>query len=115
MEIKRLSPGFSVTAQIGRGDIDEIAAKGFRTKVCNRPDREAPDQPSSLQLAAEAACHGLTFEYIPVVPDHVSDRDARMPARFLGESPGPALAFCRTGARSERLWQRAGELARQTG
>ncbi len=111
MEIKQVTPDFSVSGQLDPAGLGGLAARGFRTIVCNRPDGEGPDQPSSLQMAAEAAKLGLAFEYIPVMPDQLSDADALKLARLLQSAPRPVLGYCRTGARSEKLWQRARELA----
>ena len=111
MEIKQLSPTFSVTGQVTPVGIEEAARLGFRAVVCNRPDGEAADQPSSIEMATAAARAGLDFEYIPVEPGQPCDREARLLGRFLASVEGPVLAYCRTGARSEKLWQRTGELA----
>ena len=107
MEIKQLSPGFSVTGQVTPASLEETARLGFRAMVCNRPDGEAAEQPSSLEMARA----GLSFEYIPVEPGQPCDREAHLLGRFLTSVDGPVLGYCRTGARSEALWQRAGELA----
>lgn len=107
MDIKPISPAFSTTGQLQAEDLAEVAARGFRTVVCNRPDGEAPGQPSSLLMAAEAARIGLNFEYIPVEPGKFETSDARRLDRVLRETKGPVLGYCRTGARAEKLWQLA--------
>jgi sulfide:quinone oxidoreductase len=111
MEIKQLSPTFSVTGQMTPAAIEEAARHGFKAVVCNRPDGEAAEQPSSIEIATAAARAGLAYEYIPVEPGQPCDREARLLGRFLAAVDGPVLGYCRTGARSEAIWQRAGELA----
>jgi uncharacterized protein (TIGR01244 family) len=55
-----------------------------------------------MQAAAEAA--GLVYHYLPVVSGaYTPDQVAQM-AALVNESPGPVLAFCRSGARSTQLW-----------
>jgi len=104
MSIASLSPLFSVSPQIGVKDIAGIAASGFRAIVNNRPDDEAPEQPASALLAAEAKRLRLAYAHIPIVPGQMSDAQVREFADFLAAANGPVLAFCRTGTRSASLW-----------
>jgi len=105
MDLKHLSPNLAVSPQIRPADIAGLAAAGFMGIVNNRPDDEAPDQPSSLELEAEAKRHGLYYSHIPVVPGQASESDARAFAAAVEESGGPVVAFCRTGNRAETLWK----------
>ena len=53
--ITRLDEKLSVTGQISIDDIEEIAAAGYKSIICNRPDYEGGgDQPSSQELEAMA-------------------------------------------------------------
>jgi sulfide:quinone oxidoreductase len=115
MEIRRLSFGFAVSPQLQRCDPAEAAARGFHAIVCNRPDGEAADQPGSAEIAAESERAGLVFAYMPVTPGQLTDSKALQLASFLKDHTGPVLGYCRTGARSEMLWQRASELANLDG
>ena len=105
MEFTRLSEQLATAAQIGPEDLREIAASGFVGVINNRPDAEAPDQPSSLELEAEAKRVGLGYWHVPVVPGAMTDEDVRAFAAAVGEADGPVLAFCRTGNRSAALWK----------
>jgi sulfide:quinone oxidoreductase len=107
MDIRNLSPRFAISEQLLPRDMTEVATRGFRAVVCNRPDGEAPDQPGWRDLAAEAQQLGLAFAYIPVVPGEVTADQVRELARFLEAAKGPVLGYCRTGARAEKLWERA--------
>jgi sulfide:quinone oxidoreductase len=111
VEIKQLSSTFAVTGQVTPASLEDAAGLGFTAVVCNRPDGEAAEQPSSLEMATAAARAGLAFEYIPVEPGQPCDREARLLARFLASVEGPVLGYCRTGARSEAVWKRASELS----
>lgn len=104
MSIAKLSANFSVSPQVRLEDMAGIAASGFRAIVNNRPDDEAPDQPKSVTLEAEAKRLGLAYAHIPVVPGQMSEAQVRSLERFLGDVAGPTVGFCRTGARAASLW-----------
>ena len=105
MELTRLSEQLATSAQVQPEDLREIAASGFVGVINNRPDAEAPDQPSSLELEAEAKRVGLAYWHVPVVPGAMTDKDVRAFSAALDEADGPVLAFCRTGNRSAALWK----------
>ena len=44
MSVYKLTESLSVAAQITPQDIGGLAAQGFTTVVCNRPDGESPGQ-----------------------------------------------------------------------
>lgn len=104
MDVKRLADDLSVTAQICPTDVAAARESGYRSLVCNRPDGEAPDQPTFREIAEAAAAAGLEAHYIPVRSGRVTDQDAAAFAEGLAALPKPALAYCRTGTRSATLW-----------
>lgn len=112
MEYTRLSDRLAAAPQVRPEDLREIAAHGFVGIVNNRPDAEAPDQPTSLTLETEARRVGLAYWHVPVVPGETTDADVRAFAAALREADGPVLAFCRTGNRSTQLWKAAQALSR---
>lgn len=93
--------------QVQVNEIAELAAQGCRMLINNRPDCEAPDQPLSDDLQAEAHRHGMGYAHIPVVPGQASDADARAFGEAVRESDGPVVAFCRTGGRAAALQKMA--------
>lgn len=103
MTIKTLTPALGVSPQIAPANVAALAASGFRAIICNRPDGEEPDQPPAAAVAAAAEANGLRFVHIPVVSGAIEESDAAAMARALAELPGPVLAYCRSGARSEQL------------
>lgn len=107
MDIKKITDGLSVSGQIQIDDMAKLARRGFRAVVCNRPDGEAPDQPTheEMQRAAEAA--GLAFRYLPVTPGIVTEETAEAFRSALTELPGPVFGYCRTGTRTTTLWSLA--------
>ena len=104
MEIRPIAEGYAVTPQIEPLDMPEIAAQGFTTVICNRPDGEVPHElaASVIRTAAEAA--GLRFVENPMAGgglqmDHITNQ-----RRAIDEAPGPVLAYCASGNRSTILW-----------
>jgi len=105
VDIIQLEPDIAVAPQLVEADFAEIAARGFRSVVNNRPDGEAPDQLPNAQAAAAARRLGLAFRYQPVKNGNVTDDDVVGDfARLVDELPGPILFYCRTGTRCTILW-----------
>lgn len=78
---------------------------GFRSVVNNRPDFEGgPQQPSNADLEQAARAAGLAYRYLPVSSAYQSPEDAAAMSQLLAELPRPLLMFCRSGARSARLY-----------
>lgn len=103
-EGKQLTPDLAVAKQIAGVDVDAIAARGFKSIICNRPDGEGADQPVFAEIAEAAGAAGLAARYVPVTSGMVTDADAASFAAALAELPKPVLAYCRTGTRSATLW-----------
>lgn len=105
--IHRLTPTFGVAPQLDAGDIAALAALGWRSLICNRPDGEAADQPGSTELAQVAATHGLAWRHLPIVSGQWRNADVGAFTEDLRTLPAPVLAFCRSGTRSIHLWAMA--------
>ncbi len=103
-KVVRLSDTLSVAGQISPADMQAIAAAGFRSIVCNRPDGESPEQIRFQDIATAAGQAGLTMACLPVESGRVSLQDAREFGELLNQLPGPVLAYCRSGMRSATLW-----------
>ena len=103
-ELKQVNPEFWVSAQINQSDLVEIAAKGIKTIICNRPDGEGVDQPNIIEIQEAAIRHGIQLEYLPVVSGRVTDEQAIEFKSLYQKSQKPVLAFCRSGTRSITLW-----------
>lgn len=103
-----LSHKLTVGPQITPQDVEQLADEGFTGIINNRPDGEAPDQPRSEELEAQARRHGLKYWHIPVTPGQASAEHGKAFAAARGEVDGPVLAFCRTGNRSATLARMAG-------
>ena len=93
--------------QIQLNDMAALANRGFSTIICNRPDGEGEDQPSSNSMSTHAKRAGIEFAYLPVKLSAISeDHVARFKAIVL-DAKGKLLAYCRTGRRAEELVKRA--------
>ncbi|MEY8875368.1 MAG: TIGR01244 family sulfur transferase [Leptothrix sp. (in: b-proteobacteria)] len=104
MDIRTLSPDLSVVAQIGRDDLAAIAAAGYRSVICNRPDGEGADQPGYAEIEQAAQRAGVQTRYLPAESGKVSDEQGRAFGALMAELPKPVLAYCRTGMRSTTMW-----------
>ncbi len=107
MDVRKIDDALSVGPQITPEDVAALAASGFRSIICNRPDAEGPDQPGHDEIAAAAKAAGLEFRFLPVTPGIVTDETAAAFGAALRELPGPVMAYCRTGTRSTTLWSLA--------
>ncbi|WP_371228341.1 TIGR01244 family sulfur transferase [Roseovarius sp. 2305UL8-3] len=104
MDLRTLSPSYSVSPQITPEDIHELAGAGFKSVMCNRPDGEELGQPDFASIEAVAKAEGLEVRWVPIISGsvHQSDLDAFRTA--LEEMPRPMLAYCRSGTRCAMLW-----------
>lgn len=105
MTITRLAKNYAVAAQILPDNVASIAAEGFVAIICNRPDDEDPGQPTAAEVAAACAVAGLTFHHIPISGMPVAMDLIQEQYRLIKVSAGPVLAYCRSGQRSQFIWQ----------
>ena len=102
-DIRIVTPDFAVAPQLDPGDMAGAAQRGFKVVINNRPDGEAPGQPTTAEMEQAAKAAGLSYVHIPVRggpgPHEVQEvRDV------IDGAPGPVLAFCRSGTRSIITW-----------
>lgn len=108
LPIRQVAADFCVAPQLTPETMAELAALGFRSVINNRPDFEGgPDQPTSAAMEAAAVAAGLAYRHLPVSGMYQSPEEAAAMAQLLRELPAPVLAFCRSGARSTKLFQLA--------
>lgn len=100
----RLTPAISVAPQIAPADCALAKAQGFTAIVNNRPDDEAPGQPSAATMRAAAEAAGLRYAAIPIDQSGFSSLQVAAMVAELDAAAGPLLAFCRSGTRSTNLW-----------
>ncbi|MXS80141.1 TIGR01244 family phosphatase [Nitrosomonas sp. GH22] len=104
---KELDKKIAVTGQISVDDIAGIAAAGYKSIICNRPDGEGGEsQPAHTALENAAKAAGLQFAYMPVEVGQVSDEKCSAFHQLMQTLPGPVLAFCGSGNRAQALYTR---------
>jgi uncharacterized protein (TIGR01244 family) len=109
--IQQLSPDVCVAGQLDPAAMAWAAQVGFKSVINNRPDFEAgPAQPTHAAIQAAAQAAGLEYVFLPVQGGYQSPEEIARFAQLMSSLPKPILAFCRSGARSGRLFQAAGAL-----
>lgn len=104
MEPRQITEDFSVAPQITPEDIPAIAAAGFRSIMCNRPDGEEPGQPHEALVAEAARAAGLEIVSVPFSSASMTEADVEAFRAALDGMPKPMLAYCRTGTRCTMMW-----------
>ena len=111
LPLQALTPDICAAPQLTPEAMAEAAAMGFKSVVNNRPDFEhGPDQPTSAAIQAAAEAAGLEYRHLPVAGGYQSPEEIAAFAKLLEELPRPLLVFCRSGARSTRLFVQAQQL-----
>ena len=106
--LQQLAPDVCVTGQLEPAAMAWAAQAGFKSVVNNRPDFEGgPDQPTSAAIEAAARAAGLHYAHLPVAPAVQTPEQIAAFAALLAQLPRPLLAFCRSGARSSKLFHAA--------
>lgn len=110
LPLQQLAPGFYTAPQLAPEAMADAAAAGFKSVINNRPDFEGgPDQPTSAAMQAAAVAAGLEYRHLPVAGGYQSPEEIAAFRQLLDTLPQPILAFCRSGARSGRLFQAASQ------
>ena len=105
LPLRPLTDDVCVAPQLTPEAMAEAARQGFRSVINNRPDFEhGPGQPTNADIEAAALAAGLAYRFLPVDGGHQTPQEIAQFAQLLRELPHPVLAFCRSGARSTRLF-----------
>lgn len=113
MDIRQISPTYAVSPQIAVEDVPVIAAAGFTTIICNRPDAEIPPSHHAAMIEAAAIAAGLQFVEIPVTHQGLNQDMVRDQKNAMDGSAGPCLAYCASGTRCSIVWSltQAGDMS----
>ncbi|MEQ1682554.1 MAG: TIGR01244 family sulfur transferase [Burkholderiaceae bacterium] len=107
-QVQQLSADVCVAGQLDPAAMAWAAQAGFKSVINNRPDFEGgPDQPTSATMQAAALAAGLRYAWLPVAPQVQTEQEIARFAELLNELPKPVLAYCRSGARSGKLYHAA--------
>lgn len=104
MQTRPLIDGLAVSPQVTVADLALLAQQGVHGIINNRPDGEAPGQPTSAELADAAAAAGVAYRYVPFAGGGIDAAVIDAFADALAALPSPVVAFCRSGMRSTTLW-----------
>lgn len=108
---KELEKNISVSGQIDETIIRQLAGKGIKTIINNRPDGEEMGQPSNADLQFMAENLGIKWIYLPLsAGQQPSTELAHSYREVIRDSLKPIHVFCRTGRRSEMIHQAARSL-----
>ncbi|WP_230658676.1 TIGR01244 family sulfur transferase [Psychrobacter sp. I-STPA10] len=100
----------SFAGQITPEQVQQIAADGFKTIINNRPDGEAADQPASSEIEAAAKAAGLAYKEISFAGNALTQQHVEDFADYFNQAEQPILMFCRTGNRSNGLYEAAKQM-----
>jgi uncharacterized protein (TIGR01244 family) len=109
---RKIDNDYAVTGQITPEQLEAVAAAGFKTIICARPDGEEPGQPTFATIERAAKAKGLKAAYIPISGGIGEGALIRM-EDALKTLPRPMLGYCRSGARAGSLYGAALQAARR--
>lgn len=101
--MKELPGDVFVTGQLLSVQIQALAEQGVMGFINNRPDMEAPIQPSSDELENTAQSLGIDYFHIPMAGG-LSPGLIEASVTAYNNMPRPIVAFCASGMRSAALW-----------
>jgi len=104
MDIRPITPGYAVSPQITAADLPAIAAAGFTTVICNRPDSEVESDLQTAAIRAAADVAGLRYEVLELNQQTLTPDNAARQRALVAASEGPVLAYCRSGTRCSVIW-----------
>ncbi len=104
MDIREITPRYSVSPQISVEDIPAIVAAGFTCVICNRPDGEIPPSHHADVIAQAAQAAGLSFLINPLTHDTMTADRLDLQRQTLEASDGKVLAYCASGTRCTVAW-----------
>ncbi len=104
MDTRKLTADLSVAPQIAPDDAAEIAAAGFRTVICNRPDGENPPELHAARLRVALEAQGITFLDLPFDGRTMTPEVIVELREMIATAEAPVLAYCRTGTRCTNAW-----------
>ena len=103
-DIRKVTETFSVAPQLQITDLIGAKLAGFKTIICNQPDKEGgPDQPSIAEMQKETEALGLSFLALPFAGMPSAEIAAQQGA-LIEAADAPVLAYCRSGTRSITAW-----------
>jgi uncharacterized protein (TIGR01244 family) len=106
-----LNDQVSVSDQLEVADVAKLHAQGVQLMVCNRPDKEDEGQVDYSVLEKAGHKLGLDVEFLPFSSYQIDSSDRDKLVELLKRNQRTHL-YCRSGARSKRLWRAANKIGR---
>lgn len=106
LNFRQIDPQFATAPQLLPEQVEAVAAAGFKTILCARPDDEQPGQPSFDAIARAAQANGLAAVHIPISGSITEGALIRM-EEALRDLPTPIYGYCRSGGRAGSLYAAA--------
>ena len=104
MEIRQITPRYSVSPQITVEDIPAIVEAGFVKVICNRPNVEIPEDMQSDVIGQAVRDAGLDFETLELTHQTMTPDNIARQRMFVESREGPVLAYCASGTRCSVAW-----------
>jgi sulfide:quinone oxidoreductase len=104
MQIQQIDERLSISAQIEPRDLAELAERGVKLIICNRPDGEQENQIDHKSIAKAAKKNGIGFEFIPVAGRNIPHKELFEFINCLEKNTEKVHAYCRTGTRCSIFW-----------
>lgn len=100
----------TISGQLTTADVEQLAKAGIKTIINNRPDGEEVGQPTSDEIAAVCKQYDIKYRQIAFAGGMMDMNHVQAFADFYNDSQRPIHIFCRTGNRSNTIYQKALEL-----
>ena len=104
MSIRQITPDYATSPFITPADVPNLAAAGFKSILCHRPDAESAPGNDMATIEAASVAAGLKWAANPF-DAHTFSADVVIHQRdLMATLPGPILAYCASGTRSGMVW-----------
>lgn len=101
--MKELPGDVFVTGQLLPAQLQALAEQGVMSFINNRPDMEAPLQPTSDDMEQAAMTMSLDYFHIPMAGGLTPGLIEASITAYTS-APRPIVIFCASGMRSAALW-----------
>lgn len=102
-QFRQITDQFWAAGQITAADVASLADQGVTLIINNRPDGEAPGQPTAAEIGAAAANHNIAYIHLPVAGG-ISMDNVITAADAINETTGVTLGFCAGGMRATAIY-----------
>ena len=109
MNLIKLNEQVSASGQLVVEDIQSLADEQIELLVCNRPDGEDEGQTPYRDIARAAQQQGIETRQLAFSSYQIENDDRDELIKILAENKRTHL-YCRSGARSKRLWRMANKI-----